>query len=250
MIRLDMSEYMEKHSVSRLIGAPPGYVGHDEGGELCKQVRRRPYSLILLDELEKAHRDVCSILLQIMEDGILTDSHGRVAQFKNAILILTSNVGAEEMGKAYPLGFADIALSKEDEGRAAKEKAMEALRRRFRPELLNRIDEIVVFGKLTRADLSRIAELLLQKTADRLKGEGITLSYTETLRERLVDIGYSPLYGARALRRVVTKEIEDRISAVLLKREALCGSRIHFDYGDGEIRITVESENKAVTAGR
>ncbi len=250
LIRFDMSEYAEKESISRLLGSPPGYVGYEEGGQLTERIRSRPYSVVLFDEIEKAHPEIYNILLQIMEDGILTDSHGKVAQFKNAILILTSNVGAEEMGKAYPLGFADIALSKEEEGRAAKEKAMEALRRRFRPELLNRIDEIVVFQKLTRGDLSRIADLLLRETADRLRGEGILLSYTESLRERLVDIGYSPLYGARALRRVVTKEIEDRISAALIQKEAVRGSRIHFDYGDGAIRISVENASEAVKAGR
>ncbi len=247
LIRFDMSEYAEKESISRLLGSPPGYVGYEEGGQLTDRIRSHPYSVVLFDEIEKAHPEIYNILLQIMEDGVLTDSHGKVAQFKNAILILTSNVGAEEMGKAYPLGFADIALSEKEEGRAAKEKAMEALRRRFRPELLNRIDEIVVFGKLTRADLSRIADLLLQETADRLSGKGIRLSYTEAVRQRLVDIGYSPLYGARALRRVVTKEIEDRISAILLKKEAEKGSRIHFDCEDGEIRASVEAAKEALT---
>ncbi len=249
LIRFDMSEYAEKESLSRLIGSPPGYVGYEEGGQLTERIRSHPYSVVLFDEIEKAHPEIYNILLQIMEDGILTDSHGKTANFKNAILILTSNVGAEEMGKAYPLGFADIALQKEEEGRLIKENAMEALRRRFRPELLNRIDEIVVFGKLSRQDLYKIADLLLSETATRLASEGIHLSYTEALRERLVDIGYSPLYGARALRRVVIKEIEDRISNALLKKEATRGCRIFFDYKENEIRLCVETPQKALKAG-
>ncbi len=249
LIRFDMSEYAEKESISRLLGSPPGYIGYEEGGQLTERIRSRPYSVVLFDEIEKAHPEIYNILLQIMEDGILTDSHGKGANFKNSILILTSNVGAEEMGRAYPFGFADIALSKEDEARKIKESAMEALRRRFRPELLNRIDEIVVFGKLSKGDLSRIAELLLSETADRLAGEGILLSYTEALKDRLVELGYSPLYGARALRRVITKEIEDRISSLLLKKEATSGCRIRLDCVDKEILLHTESATEPVKAG-
>ncbi len=225
LLRFDMSEYMEKHSVSRLVGSPPGYVGHDEGGQLTERIRRRPYSVLLFDEIEKAHPDVYNLLLQILEDGMLTDAQGRTAYFKNAIIILTSNLGAERV-LMHPLGFANIEPTLEEQREQERQDSMAALRREFRPELLNRLDEIVLFRKLTREDLLKIAALRLQQTAERVREVGITLRFAEEVAELMVKLGYSEEYGARALRRTIVNTVEDPLSAALIAGELAEGDTV------------------------
>jgi ATP-dependent Clp protease ATP-binding subunit ClpC len=215
LVQLDMSEYMEKHNVSRLIGAPPGYVGFEEGGQLTEKIRRRPYSVVLLDEIEKAHPDVWNMLLQIMEEGRLTDSFGRTVDFKNTILIMTTNAGAEEITNRASLGFA-----KKDEQTSyekMKETLKMALERHFRPEFLNRLDDIIVFRPLTRADLQNIIDIELSKVYKRLAEKNLKLVFTPAAREFLIDKGYSPEFGARPLRRAIEHLVEDPLSEELLR---------------------------------
>lgn len=228
MIRIDMSEYMEKHSTSRLVGAPPGYVGYEEGGQLTEKVRRRPYSVILLDEIEKAHPDVFNILLQVLEDGRLTDSKGRTVDFRNTILIMTSNVGAESLKRNKYVGF-----NLQDGGQDYKEmktRVMEELKRTFRPEFLNRIDEIIVFHALEKHHLKQIVSLLCNTVIERMKEKHIDLTITDRAKEKLTDIGYDPEYGARPLRRAIQKHIEDLLSEELLKGKILAGRKVIIDY--------------------
>jgi ATP-dependent Clp protease ATP-binding subunit ClpC len=215
IIRVDMSEYMEKHSVSKLIGSPPGYVGFDEGGQLTEAVRRKPYSVVLLDEIEKAHPDVFNILLQIMDDGRLTDSKGRLINFKNTIIIMTSNVGAHTIKKQRTMGFA-TEIKVDSEYEAMKENIMEELKKSFRPEFLNRVDDTIVFHKLTKEDMFKIADLLLVSVANRLKDNNIKLVFNQSCMEYLLDKGIDLNLGARPLRRVITKELEDKLSEELL----------------------------------
>ncbi|HMP02512.1 MAG TPA: ATP-dependent Clp protease ATP-binding subunit [Gemmatales bacterium] len=215
LVQLDMSEYMEKHNVSRLIGAPPGYVGFEEGGQLTEKIRRRPYSVVLLDEIEKAHPDVWNMLLQIMEEGRLTDSFGRTVDFKNTILIMTTNAGAEEVTNRAALGFA-----KKDENTSyekMKDTLKMALERHFRPEFLNRLDDIIVFRSLTRADLQNIIDIELNKVHKRLSEKHLSLIFTPESREYLIDKGYSPEFGARPLRRAIEHLVEDPLSEELLR---------------------------------
>jgi len=228
MIRIDMSEYMEKHSTSRLVGAPPGYVGYEEGGQLTEKVRRRPYSVILLDEIEKAHPDVFNILLQVLEDGRLTDSKGRTVDFRNTILIMTSNVGAESLKRNKYVGF-----NLQDGGQDYKEmktRVMEELKRTFRPEFLNRIDEIIVFHALEKHHLKQIVSLLCNTVIERMKEKHIDLTITDRAKEKLTDIGYDPEYGARPLRRAIQKHIEDLLSEELLKGKIPAGRKVIIDY--------------------
>jgi len=228
MIRIDMSEYMEKHSTSRLVGAPPGYVGYEEGGQLTEKVRRRPYSVILLDEIEKAHPDVFNILLQVLEDGRLTDSKGRTVDFRNTILIMTSNVGAESLKRNKYVGF-----NLQDGGQDYKEmktRVMEELKRTFRPEFLNRIDEIIVFHALEKHHLKQIVSLLCNTVIERMKEKHIDLTITDRAKEKLTDIGYDPEYGARPLRRAIQKHIEDLLSEELLKGKIPAGRKVTIDY--------------------
>lgn len=234
MIRLDMSEYMEKHSVSRIIGAPPGYVGFEEGGQLVERIRRRPYSLVLFDEIEKAHPDVYNLLLQILEDGILTDSHGRRVEFRNALVILTSNLGNHKT-EHHPLGFANIDHAKED-----SRAALEELRAFFRPELLNRIDEIVVFRELTRDDLKKIAVKMVGEVISRAKDAGFLLRVEEEVYDLLAERGYSAEYGARELRRTVLRLFEDRLSLALLEGSVREGMTALARAVDGEIVFFAE----------
>jgi ATP-dependent Clp protease ATP-binding subunit ClpC len=224
MIRLDMSEYMERHTVSRLVGSPPGYVGYDEGGQLTEQVRRRPYSVVLFDEIEKAHPDVFNILLQILEDGMLTDAQGRTVDFKNVVLIMTSNVGAQHINKTNSLGFGsgDEGISyKEMKGRVTSE-----LRKIFRPELLNRIDETIVFHKLEREDMRQIIEIQIQRLKKQLVEREVTLEFTTEALDKLSEAGYDPAFGARPLRRVLQRMIEDPMSEMILKGEIPDGSKV------------------------
>lgn len=235
IIRIDMSEYMEKHSVSRLIGAPPGYVGYDEGGQLTEAVRRKPYSVVLLDEIEKAHPDIFNILLQIMEDGRLTDGKGKLVNFKNTIIIMTSNVGAHSIKKQKTVGFSVDANSNNSEYEKMKENIMDELKKSFKPEFLNRIDETIVFHKLTEDDMLRIVDLMLKSMAGRLKGNNIDLQFKSSCKKFLVDKGIDLNFGARPLRRVITKEVEDRLSEEILKGNINIGDKLEVSVGDDKL---------------
>ena len=226
MIRIDMSEYMEKHSVARLIGAPPGYVGYDEGGFLTESIRRKPYAVILFDEIEKAHPDVFNILLQILDDGRLTDGHGRTVDFKNTIVIMTSNIGGS--------WIQDALLSEEEK----RERTMEALRTTFRPEFLNRIDDIIIFNSLRIEDIERIIEIQMELIRKRLQERKITVELTPRAKDYIAQKGYSPVYGARPLKRVLQKEILDRLALELLEGQFAEGDSILIDYEDKGMLFT------------
>lgn len=229
MIRLDMSEYMEKHTVSRLVGAPPGYVGYEEGGQLTDAIRRKPYAVILLDEIEKAHYDVFNILLQVLEDGRLTDSQGRTVDFKNTVIIMTSNVGAQYLKKdSAALGFLAGSKEKEDE-KSAKSRVMEEVKRQFRPEFLNRVDEIIVFSSLTDDELGQIVTIMLNDVAKRLIDAELTLEVSDKAKTELVKEGRDHQYGARPLRRAIQKLVEDEIAELMLKREVTAGDTVVVD---------------------
>ncbi|AYA74078.1 ATP-dependent Clp protease ATP-binding subunit ClpC [Bacillus sp. Y1] len=235
MIRVDMSEYMEKHSTSRLVGSPPGYVGYDEGGQLTEKVRRKPYSVILLDEIEKAHPDVFNILLQVLEDGRLTDSKGRSVDFRNTVVIMTSNVGAEALKRNKYVGF-NIQDGEQD-FKDMKGKVMEELKKAFRPEFLNRIDEIIVFHSLEKKHLKQIVTLMSDQLIKRLNEQDITLELTDAAKEKISEEGYDPEYGARPLRRAIQKHIEDRLSEELLRGTVLTGQKVVIDYVDGDFAV-------------
>lgn len=235
MIRVDMSEYMEKHSTSRLVGSPPGYVGYEEGGQLTEKVRRKPYSVVLLDEIEKAHPDVFNILLQVLEDGRLTDSKGRTVDFRNTVLIMTSNVGAESLKKNKYVGF--NLQDGEQDYKDMKGKVMEELKKAFRPEFLNRIDEIIVFHALEKKHLRNIVNLMSDALIKRLNEQEIKLDLTEAAIDKIAVEGYDPEYGARPLRRAIQKHIEDRLSEELLKGTVLTGQSVVIDIEDGEFVV-------------
>lgn len=238
IVRIDMSEYMEKFAVSRLTGAPPGYVGYEEGGQLTDAVRRKPYSVILLDEIEKAHPDVFNLLLQVLDDGRLTDSQGRVVDFKNTVIIMTSNIGAKEIKGAGGLGFATLGegedKSKKDYD-SMKQKVLDAVKKVFRPEFLNRIDDTVVFHALDKKELTEIVGLMLSDLRKRLSDMGLTLTLTEAAQEHISDVGYDPDYGARPLRRAIQNEIEDPLSDAILAKRFDDGATITVDYVDKQI---------------
>ena len=232
LVRLDMSEYMEKHTVSRLIGAPPGYIGYEEGGQLTETVRRRPYKVILFDEVEKAHPDVLSILLQILEDGRLTDGHGRTVDFKNTVVIMTSNLGTEEFQR-QALGFSRETKSEEQRLKGAVESA---LKRTFRPEFLNRIDEVVIFDPLTEEQIKQIVDLMMKELRRRLEEKKITVELTEEAKARLAKEGFDPVFGARPLRRTIQRQVENPLSKKILEGEFKEGNRVLVDVGaDGFI---------------
>ena len=241
MIQVDMSEFMEKHSVSRLVGSPPGYIGYDEGGQLTEAVRRKPYSVLLLDEIEKAHPDVFNILLQILEEGKLTDAQGRKVDFRNTIVIMTSNIGAASISKNQSLGFSigdDSGLSYDD----MKERVMSELKKVFRPELLNRIDEVIVFHKLTKEEIKVIVDLLMKRLRDQMGQHAADISLTEEAKELLVEKGYDPTMGARPLRRAIQRYIEDPLADFVLGREITPGSTILVDKkrdSDDEVEIEI-----------
>ncbi len=239
MIQVDMSEYMEKHSVSRLVGSPPGYIGYDEGGQLTEAVRRKPYSVVLLDEIEKAHPDVFNILLQILEDGKLTDAQGRKVDFRNTIVIMTSNIGASTISKNQTLGFSigdDSGLSYDE----MKDRIMGELKKVFRPELLNRIDEVIVFHKLAKDEIMLIVELMMKRLRDQMGEHEAVIELTESAKELLVEKGYDPTMGARPLRRAIQRFIEDPLADFVLGRELGGGSTILIDRkNDDEVDITV-----------
>ncbi|KFL63127.1 negative regulator of genetic competence ClpC/MecB [Bacillus anthracis] len=239
MIRIDMSEYMEKHSTSRLVGSPPGYVGYEEGGQLTEKVRRKPYSVVLLDEVEKAHPDVFNILLQVLEDGRLTDSKGRTVDFRNTIVIMTSNVGAEALKRNKHLGF-----NVQDESRDysdMKGKVMDELKKAFRPEFLNRIDEIIVFHMLEKKHIQEIVTLMVNQLVNRLKEQEIELHLTEGAISAIADKGFDREYGARPLRRAIQKHVEDRLSEELLKGAIEKGQKVIFDV-EGESFVIHSAE--------
>ena len=223
MLRLDMSEFMEKHSVSRLIGAPPGYVGYDEGGYLTEGVRRRPYSVILFDEIEKAHPDVFNILLQILDDGRLTDGKGRTVDFRHSVIIMTSNIGSQEIYDASDL-------------EAIRPQLMDILKQYFRPEFLNRLDDIIIFHRLSRADIREIMKIQLDQLAARVREKGIELSWTEALVDYIASAGYDPQFGARPLKRLIQKELEDAMAKAVLSGKA--GPSMKLDYQNGEVSIS------------
>ena len=237
MIRVDMSEYMEKHSTSRLVGSPPGYVGHEEGGQLTELVRRKPYSVILLDEIEKAHPDVFNILLQVLEDGRLTDSKGRTVDFRNTVVIMTSNVGAQALRQNRYVGFNLQDSDHDYEG--MKSKMLDELKKAFRPEFLNRVDEMIVFHALEKEQLLKIVTLMANELSDRLKEQDIELELTEAAKFKISEIGYDPEYGARPLRRALQKHVEDRLSEELLKGTILTGGKVVVDVKDDEFIVEI-----------
>ena len=237
LLRLDMSEYQERHTISRIVGAPPGYVGYEEGGGLTELVRRRPYRVILLDEIEKAHPDIFNLLLQLMDDGRLTDGHGRVVDFRNVVLIMTSNLGTGKQAEKA-LGFISQARSADDrEHRDRLERAERTLREFFRPEFFNRVDEVVVFEPLTQDELLQIVDLLAQEERQRLEGSGLTFELTNAARTALVEEGYDPVYGARLLRRVIQRRVENPLSRELLAGHFQEGDRVTVDFQEGAFRF-------------
>jgi ATP-dependent Clp protease ATP-binding subunit ClpB len=234
MVRIDMSEYQERHSVSRLIGAPPGYVGYDEGGQLTEAVRRKPYSVILLDEIEKAHPDVFNILLQVLDDGRLTDNKGRVANFKNTIVIMTTNIGSaiiqENFEKINEANYFDVLES-------TKEEVTDLLRKTVRPEFVNRIDEIIMFRPLTRQDIRKIVDIQVDLVRKRLDEAGVKLELSNAARERIAKLGYDPQFGARPLKRVLQREILNELSKQIL------AGKVH---KDSLILVDLKNENEFV----
>ena len=239
MIRLDMSEYMEKHTVSRLVGSPPGYVGFEEGGQLTEKVRRNPYSVILFDEIEKAHPDVFNMLLQILEDGILTDSQGRRVDFKNTVIIMTSNVGARLItDKKVSFGFGDADESSDTKD--VKEAVLGELRNTFRPEFLNRVDDIIVFSKLNKEQIAEIADKMLSGLKKRLEALNITLNFDEKVKYALAEKGFDPVYGARPLRREIQNKIEDALSEKILDSSIKNGDTVLCTEQDGKFDFTVQ----------
>ncbi len=232
MIRLDMSEYMEKHTVSRMVGSPPGYVGYDEGGQLTEKIRRNPYSVVLFDEIEKAHPDVFNILLQILEDGILTDAQGRRVDFRNAVIIMTSNIGARMITETKNLGFGSSENAMKDD-KEIKNDVMNELKKHFRPEFLNRIDDIIVFQKLSEDDIKLIASKMLGQLTERVKQLGINLVVTEEAIAEIANEGYEPVYGARPLRRAITTKIEHKLSEFLLSGKVKSGDTVVLSVADG-----------------
>ncbi len=242
MIRVDMSEYMEKHSVSKMIGSPPGYVGYDEGGQLSEKVRRNPYSVILFDEIEKAHPDVFNILLQVLDDGHITDAQGRKVDFKNTIIIMTSNAGAQAIISPKKLGFGAGEDEKQNYERM-KSGVMEEVKRIFKPEFLNRIDDTIVFRSLDKEDMKKIVTILSQTLIDRCKTQmGITLSIKDSVKVYIVEKGYEPKYGARPLRRKIQNEIEDTLAEEILEGKIKKGDAVDVGMKKGEICFTVKNE--------
>ncbi len=248
MVRVDMSEFQERHTVSRLVGAPPGYVGYEEAGQLTEAVRRRPYAVVLLDEIEKAHPDVFNILLQVLDDGRLTDSQGRTVNFKNTVLIMTSNLGSELItGTQRAVGFAAGEPGRQ-EATELRERLMRRLQENFRPEFLNRIDEIIIFQRLEAQQLRQITELLLEETRRRLHAQDIQVEFTTAGVDWLAEHGYQPEFGARPLRRVIQREVDNRLSRMLLENEISPGQRVTVDAQDGRLAFQVGAGERGYTA--
>jgi len=228
LVRIDMSEYMERHAVSRLIGSPPGYVGHEEGGQLTEIIRHRPYSLILFDEIEKAHPEVFNILLQMLDNGRLTDSKGKTVNFKNSIIILTSNVGSQYFREMSEVGFGvEPGDAQKKSAELYKDQAMRALRDTFKPEFLNRLDEIIMFNPLTPADVKKIVEIQLREVEGRLKEKGVSLSIKPAVKDYLVKRGFDPDYGARPVKRLIQKVIVDALADKIIRGTVRDGQKIN-----------------------
>jgi ATP-dependent Clp protease ATP-binding subunit ClpC len=241
LIRVDMSEYMEKHAVSKFIGSPPGYVGFEEGGQLTEKIRQKPYSVLLFDEIEKAHPDVFNIMLQILEDGILTDAQGRRVDFRNTIIIMTSNLGAKNIlntsGSRFGFAKEDTAeKTAEQESAKIREKVMDEVKHAFKPEFLNRIDDIIVFERLSEDNIKKIASLMLSTLASRLDANGITAEFTDNAVSEIAKQGFDPIYGARPLRRAIQNKIEDMLSEKIIDGD-ITGGTVTVDAENGEFII-------------
>ena len=236
MVRIDMSEYMEKHSVSRLIGAPPGYVGYDEGGALTEAVRRRPYQVVLFDEIEKAHHDVFNVLLQVLDDGRLTDGQGRTVDFRNTLIIMTSNLGAEYL----------VALGEDQDADAARDEVMAVVKASFRPEFLNRVDEVILFHRLRRADMGKIVAIQLERLERLLIYRKIALSLYQEAIDWLADKGYDPAYGARPLKRVIQKELQDPLAERILLGDILDGARVKVTSGSDRLNFRTANGDASI----
>ena len=247
LIQLDMSEYMERHNASRMVGSPPGYVGYEEGGQLTEQVRRKPYSVVLFDEIEKAHPDVMNMLLQILEEGKLTDNIGRVVNFRNTVILLTSNVGAELIKKNSTMGFSPI--SDESSYERMREKILEEAKRQFKPEFLNRLDDIIVFRSLTKPDLVQILDLEVAKVTQRLKGKNLRLELDEKANDVLVEKGYDPTYGARPMRRAVERFLEDPLAEEILKGTLIDGEPVKVSAVDGKLTFNQSTPASGALTG-
>jgi ATP-dependent Clp protease ATP-binding subunit ClpC len=253
LVQLDMSEFMERHSVARLVGAPPGYVGYEDAGQLTEAIRRRPYSIVVFDEIEKAHPEAFNMLLQVMEEGQLTDARGRRVDFRNAIIVMTSNIGADTIKRGINLGFTVPATEEAiDEKRAyddMRKNVVEQLRRAFRPEFLNRVDATVVFRSLTKAEIKQIVDLELDKVRERLIEHAITLEIDESARDWMADKGYDPEYGARPLRRLIQNEIEDSLSDGILSGRFQLASVVRVTTNaEGELTLESVSEDEQLEA--
>ncbi|MDO9395034.1 MAG: AAA family ATPase, partial [Herbiconiux sp.] len=252
MLRFDMSEFGERHTVSRLVGAPPGYVGYDEAGQLTERVRRNPYSVVLFDEIEKAHPDVFNLLLQVLDDGRLTDGQGRTVDFRNTVVIMTSNLGSEFLAsRSGAMGF--VAATPGDttgfgSDKALRDRVMGKLREAMRPEFLNRIDEIVLFRKLEKAQLRQIVSLLLGATRERLAAHEITLTVTDAAIDWMAENGYEPEYGARPLRRLIQRNVDDRIADLLVSGSLADGGAVTLDARDGSLSVSADHEAFAQAA--
>jgi ATP-dependent Clp protease ATP-binding subunit ClpC len=240
LIRIDMSEYMEKFSVSRLIGAPPGYVGYDEGGQLTEKVRRKPYCVVLLDEIEKAHMDVFNILLQVMEEGQLTDNYGRRVDFRNTVLIMTSNVGYKEVRGGKGLGF--VSEDSESSYHQMKGKLLDSLKRTFNPEFLNRLDATIVFKPLGRTEMESIIEIMLNEFQERLKILDLDIEFTQQSKSFLMEKGFDPTLGARPLRRAIQQYLEDPLSEMLLQQGFSKETEIHVDVKEDRLDFEIASK--------
>src|SRR5256886_9896191 len=235
LIQIDMSEYMEKFTASRLIGSPPGYVGYEEGGQLSEAVRRRPYSVVLFDEIEKAHPDVMHLLLQILEDGKITDSLGRKIDSRNTIIIMTSNVGAETLKRQTTMGFGAVKPIGEHEYDTMRDKLLEEAKKAFKPEFINRLDDIIVFHQLTKADLMQIVELEVAKVLKRVKAKEVHIELQTSAKEFLIEKGYDPTYGVRPMRRAVERYLEDPFAEELLRGNVKAGDIVHVSAEGGKL---------------
>jgi len=236
MIRIDMSEYMEKHTVSKLIGSPPGYVGFEEGGQLSEKVRKKPYSVVLFDEIEKAHPDVFNILLQILDDGRLTDSQGRLVDFKNTVVIMTSNIGARQISDKKEIGFAGKENTEKNYEKL-KTDVMSEVKKEFKPEFLNRIDEIIVFNQLSKEEVSEIVDIMLNMTIERLKDKKIKIKISDELKSEIVKKGFDPIYGARPIKRAIQSMIEDELAEAILDKKIKNGSTVKLEFIDGKVAV-------------
>ena len=249
LIRIDMSEYMEKINVSRLIGSAPGYVGYEEGGQLTEKVRRKPYSVVLFDEIEKAHPDVFNLLLQVLDDGQLTDSHGRTVSFKNTIIIMTSNIGAKDIAGMKRVGFGGSTKLIDNDYEAMKEKQLAALKQAMNPEFINRIDDIIIFRRLDERSLKSIAVIMMDEVLKRLAEKDIRLTYTEDVVKYLLENGTDLEYGARPLRRAVQRVFEDKLSDEIISGRIHRGSDVLVGVENGEIVFKPQEENKPRQGG-